>query len=144
MPQSNFQVRRHFRKLQGFLKRELPASAECVQPSPAHPFFIPLRVAQISRSRPGNKWNSFVQWPMTPLRVEWPQILEITVHFDSDREGMDAEPSAEKITALGEKGSNPLVFFFLSRHNKYLHNQKAFVHRRWKKSSGVWVYRINN
>lgn len=47
-----------------------------------------------------------------PLRVEWSQILEITFHFcDADHEGMDAKPSAEKITALGEKGSIPLVFF---------------------------------
>lgn len=53
----------------------------------------------------------------------WLQILEITFHFcDADHEGMGAAPSLGKITALGEKGSLPLVFFlFFSGCSKYLH-----------------------
>lgn len=73
-----------------------------------------------------------------PLRVEWPQILEITFHFcDVDHEGMDAEPSAEKITALGEKGSIPLGFFsFLTPQQIFTQSEKiAFVHQGERKSS---------
>lgn len=62
--------RRHFRNFRNSLKREereAVSSLRCWGCGSllSHLSFIPIRVAQISRSGPGNKWNSFVQWPMT-------------------------------------------------------------------------------